>query len=315
MEERKSRGIMQTTSEVKKGKKGIEDVIGSYSPQAVEERRDIAGGSVEFAGLMKKYERLLEEKLPSPHRVSDFIRAKNGIDDILTPKQISAFLQCTVLYQHDPNYYHATGMLISMLFQNSHDAGYNDFELNTKTTGKIHYLASAIKGTDENPIKVSITGDVGHRCGFKAEHSTINLTGNADKDCGERAKHSTFNVTGDIESHFGWGAEHSVFNLNGNTGEFSGCQGSHLTYNIQGNTRDYCGAHSEHSTYNIQGNIAHGCGQHAEHSTFKTANKDALKQFMRHVQRWRRNRIRYITPDGKEKRIIWSRIWNRWLRR
>jgi hypothetical protein len=185
-------------AEIRKGKKGIEDVVGSYRGQAVEEtRRIIAEGDGDIARLL--------ELFMSGQRI-------DKIDDVLTPEQINAFLQSTAAYEEDSELFDIhRGAFVSCLIQTSYEAGYNDFHLDTTALRDVRSLGAWVKGAEERPIQITISGNIGHHCGRAAHYMRIHVTGNTGQDFAMDARYSVFTVEGGVEHNCGLGAEKCTF--------------------------------------------------------------------------------------------------------
>jgi len=253
-------------TEIQKGK-GIENLAGT---SMAEEARDIEA-SHGLSGLFERYVQIIDETSTVAEDLT------KSISDILTPNQINAFLQQTILCENRPNYSNSTGLFISQLIQNSYDSGSNNFTLDSTELREIVDLGFKNQGTPDRPIEITITGNTGGKCGFHSKNAIFNITGNTKGSCGGYAENSMFNITGNAEDYIGYESRNSEFTISGNTG-------------------NNCGAWSKYSTVTITGNIGDGCGYESE-STYKTSNQETLTKMLEDVPQG--NRIIFI-QDVKE---------------
>ncbi|MFH1637495.1 MAG: hypothetical protein ABIB71_03660 [Candidatus Woesearchaeota archaeon] len=248
--------------------KTVDDIFSGYSKlEAPEERKEHkVEGSLFFEGfeeLVKKYERILAI---STYYVSGVL---DEIDSILQPEQIDSFLQSTIRYDEHKNYSENTGLFITRLIQNSHNAGNNRFMLNTKALSKdINYIGGELKGREKNLLEIIVGGDCGEACGIWAKNiRKIRIARNAGKKCG-------FGANNLKELYIG-----------GNAGEFCGS-----------------GALNIRQIY-IGGKAQSICGDTARNSTFKTPNEETLRLLKKNVPKGQGNKIYFIHPDNHEEEI------------
>ncbi|MBI4453216.1 hypothetical protein HY636_01080 [Candidatus Woesearchaeota archaeon] len=192
---------------------GLDDLIRGYTARRPDERKEIeVVGEHKFGEVLRKYERCLEMnaeyKLEDPAKAYDYI--KENVKEVLTPADINAFLQATIIYEDNKWYSRRTGEFISQLIQNSYEAGYNNFILNT--TKSIIYLGLELKGCPERRISVYIDGDTGIFCGEKASYSSFIINGNMDGGGCTLANNSAFTINGTIvQNLFGHNATSCIF--------------------------------------------------------------------------------------------------------
>ncbi len=178
--------------------KGLDELLKDYKPQKTDTEKKIElVNHVDFTELTIKYKKCLD--LPD----STWQYNKPLPEDILTPEQISAFMQTTtILYKNQETYEDRTGIVISRIIQNSYDAGYNKFKLEIPACGigrmAMRGVGYELKGEKNRPLELTIEGTVGIWCGNYAENAIFNIKGDAIGSLAAFAKNSTFNVTGKI---------------------------------------------------------------------------------------------------------------------
>ncbi|MFH1637759.1 MAG: hypothetical protein ABIB71_05025 [Candidatus Woesearchaeota archaeon] len=177
--------------------KGKDDIFSGYSKlETPEERKEskVEGGLLfeGFEELVKQYEEILA--IDNWNIAKKALAKLAKIDSILEPDQINSFLQATVKYGDYRDYSWNTGDFITRLIQNSHEAGNNRFELNTKVLSKeIHGLGYKLKGREDNLLEIIVGGNTGYACCYEAENiGKFYIGGNAECNCGYKAKNSTF---------------------------------------------------------------------------------------------------------------------------
>ncbi|MFH1638028.1 MAG: hypothetical protein ABIB71_06390 [Candidatus Woesearchaeota archaeon] len=209
-----------------------------------------------FEKLMGKYEKILAIDYGIQEAVAE-------IDHILAPEQINSFLQATIRHEGHRNYSFNSGHFITKLIQDSHNAGYNKFTLNTKSLVKeIDNIGYNIKGKEH--LEIIIKGNAGCCCGEWAENlKQIYIAGNAGKYCGNLA----YNIK-------------RIY--------------------IEGNAGEWCGAADNIEEIYVAGSTGCFSGSVATNSTFKTPNEDTLRLLKENVSKGKGNKLYFINPDGSE---------------
>ena len=115
---------------------------------------------------------------------------------IIAPAQIDLVLQ-RIIHKTPKEQINdrSTGIYITHLIQESYTAGNNNFTLNTKDT-IINNLAYKLAGTTEQPIKLTINGNIGDKCGFDMEQLQLTINGNTEAWCGTHMTQSTITING-----------------------------------------------------------------------------------------------------------------------
>ncbi|MFH1637251.1 MAG: hypothetical protein ABIB71_02390 [Candidatus Woesearchaeota archaeon] len=243
-----------------------DDILRGYSKlETPEERMEhkVEGNLIcnDFDGLVKEYGDILA--IIDTGIVQE---ATAKIKAILEPEQINSFLQATMKYEDYETYEWHTGLFVTQLIQNSHDAGNKSFTLNTKTITKtIHNIGYKLQGRGKNLLELIVEGDVGWNCAPKAKNlGQIYITGNVGPLCCLNAR--------------------SIGKLH-----------------IGGDVGDWCGQGAENiKELYIGGNARACCGYEAENSTFKTPNRQTLRLLKKNVPKDRNNKIYFINKDGTE---------------
>ena len=106
----------------------------------------------------------------------------------MTPEQINNLLQATNVYQSRKNYSFNTGLLISKLMQDSYNAGYSEFRLDTASLDKqVDNIGYGLSGTGKCPIQLIITGTAGISLCEHAKNVTV-YTKDIGRWCGMNAQ-------------------------------------------------------------------------------------------------------------------------------
>ena len=126
------------------------------------------------------------------------------IDEVLQPQEINQFLQGTIVYdtsRHDDGNAVMTGCFITRLIQNSYNAGYNGFMINTELlTNPLSFLGDKLQGTSEDHLRLDIKGDLYNSPGFGSEYCHFKVGGNAGYfDLGWYARNSVFTLYGETK--------------------------------------------------------------------------------------------------------------------
>ncbi len=189
-------------------RKGIDSLVSGYTPGKVEEKKETCVvGECDYLKLFKKYinTQPLYPYLKLLLSMGSYTERVKYIDEILTPSEICSFVNLIEVHPHG-----CSGLFISRLIQNSYDAGYNDFSLNTQNL-KLEYLGAELCGSKNKKISLSIEGDAGYECGLNAKHIHLTLHGDAGTYLGHRAVRSIFTIHGLIQRPFGYASSGCVF--------------------------------------------------------------------------------------------------------
>ncbi|HII15425.1 MAG TPA: hypothetical protein HA362_03860 [Nanoarchaeota archaeon] len=259
--------------------RNVEDIVGQYeglvSADAAERQR--TEGELLFAGLdelMGKYEDDLGIN-KRDRRDETFERLNLPA---LTPYQISSFLEATSRYEAEINYNYITSLFLTHLIRESYNAGHNGFVLNIYKP--LNQLCRKLKGKEGDPIEITINGDLG---GFFAEDARdISVkAGDIGIYCaveGRRVSIEARNVGGDCLE-----------------------KAQHCTVKAE-SIGVYCSMVGKHNSVTAA-TIGQLCGQFASNSVFRVSDKASIAGLKKYVQRWEGNRIYFIAPDGKERRV------------
>ena len=112
---------------------------------------------------------------------------------------------------HEDNTF--VGVFISALIQKAYDSGGNDFFINANfQKERIDYLAVYLKGSKDDPLKVTIKGDYcGRSYGWSAEHTKITFNGNIGTNSAMLASYSTFIYNAKFDPIAGYNTVHCKF--------------------------------------------------------------------------------------------------------
>lgn len=158
---------------IKKGPT-LREIVAGHDAQEVDKVREaVVVGKSKFGNLLERYEKFLNL---SGKYYNVIHRGAGWISEELTPDEINQFLQTTVAYENHENYVDRTGIFISRVICDSSNAGNNDFILNTQGLKRINYLC-CISSSENDPLKVYITGDIGNECCVGADGSIFTIDG------------------------------------------------------------------------------------------------------------------------------------------
>jgi len=169
------------------------------------------------------------------------------------------------------------GFLLSKVIQDSYDNGYNDFKIDTRNI-PLERIGDNLKGTKENPIKITIHG------------SNLDLLGTFSEYC-------VFYIKGNTGGSCGFDSKNNEFNIEGNTEYFTGSKSKNCKFRLKG-AKESCGSKAENSIFEIEGDVGMRLGKGAKRCTFMTHNSKTYGQIKKHTSLLgriiNRNKIRYI---------------------
>ncbi len=206
---------MITAMGAKRGR-GIDDVLKSLQPQAVEELRLLetpAPSSIEKA--LHDYQRYLQEaQLDGVHynyQKGIFIHSSceelelGKFPHLLRPAEINAFLACTIPWERHQNYKTVTGVFLTRLIERSYHQGFNHFELALNGASPLNYVGLRLQGTKANPVAVTLTGNLGHWFAREAAHGDFQVYGTVEMYSTDQATNSSFYFDGKVGKYCGGG--------------------------------------------------------------------------------------------------------------
>ncbi len=202
----------------KKGK-GLDELLQRISLTAVEEIKSVSGGGALASAVQTFYTHLLGKDYSQA--VLD--GSLQALRETLSPREINLFLQVAIRLQaYIPlddifpgipygRYSTLLGYTLTQLIQNSYDAGCNDFIIHTVGLqepinrlgvvgvhllrgGPQHQIIRRLQGTEENPLRVTVVGDIGERLGTYAEYLHCEVQGKVEAFCSAEGKHNYFKV-------------------------------------------------------------------------------------------------------------------------
>ena len=186
------------------------------------------------------------------------------IDEILTPEHINRLLPKIRGIHEEITSKYKTGSFFSKLIQNSYDAGYNNFIINTLLEG-INGLGNETKGTKDNPIKIKIFGNTGDSCGISAEYCNFEIHGNVDQWFGTHARNSDFKIYGNVKC---WCASHA----------------RDSNFYIQGDVEDNFGMDAKSCNLEVKGKIGPWDELRAKDSTLTTYDQETYNKIVRKLR-------------------------------
>ncbi len=298
---------MNHLSEAKRGR-GIDELIAQLVPQSVEDkpRITVVPGTASllgqyramfYAGLTRDDKWLRREELK---KIQEYTR---DVKSVLSPAEITGFFEQTKDQAEQFHYGAFTGLFLTKLIQNSYNAGYNRFSIDTRwiphdwehRVMEISYLGHRLRGREGNLLRLKVTGSLWKQNAAYAQYLHMNVTRGADK-FGPRAKNceltaSKANTLGSgarycqfkavSASDVGKGAKHSSFYLSDRAGGVyagEGCtvyvgkggadcafvKGAQVT--IEGKVRDVGGVNGSKVTVH---NDVDTCGIRSKDSEFE----------------------------------------------
>ena len=213
---------MMTEIQARKGQ-GLHDLIKRMSIGTIEDRKRTAvTGSSQFQSALQKFEEMLKTDVDSMEEATIIQESP----EILTPNEINIFVQAAISYEHIPWYESHLGHFVTRLIQNSYGANHNDFILKMNLSKPINYLGESawmaqkeksprIQGTADNPLKITVLGDVENVFGKGSEYAHYTLYGRAGIYCASFIDHCRFSLFESVEENLATGAKNSEFFLDG----------------------------------------------------------------------------------------------------
>lgn len=200
-----------TVTAIKKGT-GLDGILDEHKAQDVDEVQnlEVGGESKGFNKLFSVLEKYLD--------LSVHEAAQTKINHVLPPEDINLFLAQSLAFENKILYHFYIGYFISDLIQASYEAGHNDFVFNTKPLINIKNLGSDLKGTEDNPIRLTVYGDTGDNLGCLSRYCNFVVNGNVS-DCGSNSQYSHFEINGNVNESCGYTARNSEFVINGTLGK------------------------------------------------------------------------------------------------
>lgn len=132
-----------------------------------DERKEVMSDSrIEL--IMKEYEAQRESFKP------DRIQNCPSLSVVPTPAEVTALFNAFKVNRDDSYYF--LGRYVSLMIQKSYQAGFNDFYINSDEI-KADYLPCFLKGRKEEPLRIHVDGDLGHKCGIQMENVNLIVDG------------------------------------------------------------------------------------------------------------------------------------------
>ena len=282
--------------DAKKGR-GLDDLISSLTPSPLEEiSAPKQYGKTPFSLLIEKLEEYLQIrnsmnqepyiKFPS---TKDTFYLQNTVTEILPPAMINGFVQLV------PPYISSTSKrdlsrFLTHLIQQSYDAGYNQFYLDTTDVEKLQGLGATLKGKSKRPLEINVDGPISDYFLNNAKKVVATLkTQSEPMFTGHRAKKIHLTITGPAGVHTGVHADYSSFVIQGEPSV------DHAGYGL--------GMDARFSSFRLEsfgtkkywpfGEVAFPFG-----CTFKTNTPETMDNILQYLPLG--NRAIFIHPDGTE---------------
>ena len=227
----------------------LDRILEGLNPDSVEEKKPLPVEQSDFSDVLRQY-RAFNEWKPTPEEMGPYhfldanLKRTAKIKIILPPSAINALFHSIITHDHDAD---KMTFFISRLIQNSYNAGYNDFFLQTLDE-ETNYLCRNLQGTKDNPLKVTVTGNGTFHLGGESQHIFLTVYGDA-WGLGAGVRDSTFILDGDDLGYLGWHSDDSMTS--------------------DGSLR---------STYVLKGKIGPSTGRFCDNCTFKVYNPDTIKK-------------------------------------
>lgn len=192
---------MATEIQAKKGR-GIEEVIEGLTPQGLEETKEaVVSGSTSkvISSVLQLYHSYLQDvrELNTQAFFNPDLKTETKDVDILTPAEINAFLQLSIMYEDHPDQDLCLGNFLGKLIRRSYLAGFNDFFLQCESSNLVHYL-DQLKGCEKNPIRIAVYGDLGSGNFDLSRQVDTVLYGNCESAPGREAEDCTFYIKEEV---------------------------------------------------------------------------------------------------------------------
>ncbi|HII15428.1 MAG TPA: hypothetical protein HA362_03875 [Nanoarchaeota archaeon] len=291
--------------------RGVEDILQGYeglqAPDAAEKQKVENSTLQEMFGNFELMLRAYGQKGPD-------ITMRH----VPAPEEIELFLHGSVEYEAHSNYQYVAGRFTTWLIQNSYNAGFNNFVLDTRILSRdsLAGLCTGLAGTVDAPIAVKITGSSGTHCCRYAHDARItadtigeqsgiscNRVEMRAKSIGDLSglgsKYCSFHADS-IGSFLGNRSEHSLFSARYIHGHSSFNSARHITV-ISECPVTWSGLSVEDNKDHNKAKKALDMNP-AWFSAFKTHDKKTLEWALGHIRKWHGNRIYFIHPNGEEER-------------
>jgi len=231
-----------------------------------DDNKDIKTGRAipELDILVKQFERALDQKEKFSDRVVNFIWKE--VLTQLTPEEIDRFLQYTLRYEDHFMHGLRAGEFVSKLVQNSYEAGHSRFTFDTQGIERISHIGYRLQATEENPITLTVHGNVGNKFCQHSEYIKGTVHGDAYVMFGENSRNGTFILHGNAQANAAYGSVSSHYEFKKNVDDNCGIRANDCTIAIEGSAGDFCGNDAEKTIIAVKGNVGKACGYTAHDS-------------------------------------------------
>lgn len=189
---------------------GIDAIVEEYKGGAVDVRRDaVVKGNPVIEDVLSCFKKILSQPEYSSQRVEP-LEAYHDINFVLTPQEIKvAAFACFDYFLKNLEKEGAskkTGGLITKLIQNSYDAGYNGFTINTTFMlgdhdGSLLGLGAYLQGKKENSLKIIVEGDADSYAFWRSAFIKAHIKGSVGMCSANGSTDISLYVDKDVRSH------------------------------------------------------------------------------------------------------------------
>jgi hypothetical protein len=208
----------------------------------------VNSGNLDLA--LEEFEDYLEL---SPH-----IAEKRKTKLCLLPGEINHFLNLIENYHEHTNYFWRSGTFTSKLMGQSYLNGNNRFNLNIGEH-PVSHLAIDLKASEDNPIKISIEGDVGGCFASSSENLDIVINGNCENSFGWSSENICVKINGSVGGFFGKSSNNLTALISQNANKMFSYGSKYLSAIIKGNSDGDLGIYSSDLTVFVYGDLAKCC--------------------------------------------------------
>jgi hypothetical protein len=251
---------------------------------------------------------------------------------VLNPNEINYLynFEGLQIYIHEDQF----SICMNPIVQTSYDAGHNDFFFVLDDDNTLYTNAAAnFVATADNPLKITIKGNVGYFFGRNSSYIDVSILGDGDAHLGYRSSNFKVMVRGNVSYEAGVSSTNMALFVGGNANFSCGKDSTNLSTIIKGDVENHFGFNSKNLFAIIKGNAKRYFATHSinldvnvagqidfsdffyytKKSTFESSNVDTLieaKKTLRHSGRMLfslfnvgSNKLIEIQSDGSKEQI------------
>ena len=223
---------------------------------------------------------------------------------VLTPTQINEFFKSTEEFKKYHNHEWHTAWVINELVQNSYNADFNNFFIDTSKVGPIHFLGSELKGKKDNLLNITVPTSTSDGWGQRIENCLFTIKIDNGYESFAEAKNSTINI---LKNHSidSFRDTHNInLNIKQNYARNALERVSNSNVSINYNYGDLLGKHASYTKFKIENNSGEEIGLGADNCVFKSENKEVLESIVADPNPIMENNL-YLIKDEKE--VLYNR--------